>query len=122
MGTTFENISFEFKDGKIIKAVSNNTDILNKILDTDEGARYIGEFSLGLNPYIEQPMKNTLFDEKIKGSLHFTPGSCYDECDNGNKSLYTGILCLYRGPNTAAVKSGSTMYLLERTEYLSMKN
>jgi len=98
MGTTFENISFEFKDGKIIKAVSNNTDILNKILDTDEGARYIGEFSLGLNPYIEQPMKNTLFDEKIKGSLHFTPGSCYDECDNGNKSAIHWDLVLIQRP------------------------
>lgn len=85
-GVTFENIRLEFKDGKIIKAIANDTERINNIFDTDEGARYVGEFSLGLNPYIETPMKDTLFDEKIKGSIHFTPGSCYDECDNGNKS------------------------------------
>ena len=85
-GVKFENIRLEFKDGKIIKATSSKTDRINSILDTDEGARYIGEFALGVNPYVENPMNDTLFDEKIKGSLHFTPGSCYDECDNGNKS------------------------------------
>jgi aminopeptidase len=85
-GVTFENISLEFKNGKIIKAVSNDTDRINEIFNTDEGARYVGEFAIGVNPYIDTPMKDTLFDEKIKGSLHFTPGSCYDECPNGNKS------------------------------------
>ena len=85
-GYTFENIRFEFKDGKIVKAEANDTERINKILDTDEGARYIGEFSIGVNPYIEKPMKDTLFDEKIKGSIHFTPGNAYDECNNGNKS------------------------------------
>ena len=59
---------------------------LNKILDSDEGARYIGEFALGVNPGIRQPMRNILFDEKIFGSIHFTPGQAYDECDNGNRS------------------------------------
>ena len=85
-GTTFENIRLEFKDGKIIAATSNNTEKINKIFDTDEGARYVGEFSLGVNPYIFYPIKDTLFDEKICGSFHFTPGSCYEECNNGNKS------------------------------------
>lgn len=85
-GYTFNNITFEFKDGKIIKATSNNTERLNAILDTDEGARYIGEFSIAVNPYILHPMKDTLFDEKIAGSFHFTPGNCYDEAPNGNKS------------------------------------
>jgi len=85
-GVTFENIRLEFKDGKIINATANETERINKIFDTDEGARYVGEFSLGLNPYIEYPMKDTLFDEKIKGSFHFTPGNCYDDCNNGNKS------------------------------------
>jgi len=86
LGTTFENIRFEFKDGKIIKATSNYTEKINKILDTDKGARYIGEFSIGLNPYIENPMKDILFDEKIKGSFHLTPGDAYDEAYNGNDS------------------------------------
>ncbi|MCR6545597.1 aminopeptidase [Dehalobacterium formicoaceticum] len=85
-GSTFENISFEFKQGKIIKARCNQTDKLNKILDTDEGARFIGEFALGVNPYITKPMNDTLFDEKIMGSFHFTPGSSYQDAFNGNKS------------------------------------
>ena len=85
-GITFNNIRFEFKDGKIIKATSNKTKELNEILDTDEGARYIGEFAFGLNPYVEKPIGDTLFDEKIKGSFHFTPGDSLEESDNGNRS------------------------------------
>lgn len=85
-GICFNNIRFEFKNGKIIKATSNNTKELNRILDTDEGSRYIGEFALGLNPYIEKPIGDTLFDEKIKGSFHFTPGDSLMESDNGNRS------------------------------------
>ncbi|HEQ97998.1 MAG TPA: aminopeptidase [candidate division Zixibacteria bacterium] len=86
-GTVYEDIRFEFKDGKIIKATCKSSeDKLNKVLDTDENARYIGEFSLGLNPMITMPMKDTLFDEKIGGSIHLTPGACYDEAPNGNKS------------------------------------
>ena len=73
-------------NGKIIKATSNNTEMINKILDTDEGARYIGEFAFGLNPYVERPIGDTLFDEKIKGSFHFTPGDALEESDNGNRS------------------------------------
>jgi aminopeptidase len=85
-GVTFENIRFTFKDGKIVEATANNSERLNQILDTDEGGRYIGEFAIGFNPYIDHPMKDTLFDEKIRGSLHFTPGRCYDDASNGNKS------------------------------------
>ena len=94
-GFTYENIKFEFKDGKIIKATANDTKRINGILDTDEGARYIGEFSLGVNPYITKPMKDILFDEKIMGSFHFTPGSCYDEAPNGNKSIiHWDLVCI----------------------------
>jgi len=85
-GTKFENVRLEFKDGKVVKATANNTKRLNEILDTDAGARYVGEFSLGFNPYILSPMCDILFDEKIAGSLHFTPGQAYEECDNGNRS------------------------------------
>src|SRR5437588_9319113 len=85
-GVRFENIRLEFKDGRIIKATSSNTKRLNEILDTDAGARYIGEFSHGFNPYIQNPMCDILLDEKIAGSLHFTPGQAYEECDNGNRS------------------------------------
>ena len=85
-GTKFENVRLEFKDGKIVAATANNSARLNHILDTDPGARYVGEFSLGFNPYIQNPMCDILFDEKIAGSLHFTPGQAYEECDNGNRS------------------------------------
>ena len=85
-GITFENIVFTFENGRIVKAESNDTQRLNEILDMDEGARYIGEFSIGFNPHILHPMKDILFDEKIAGSLHFTPGQAYEETDNGNRS------------------------------------
>jgi aminopeptidase len=86
-GTVFEGIRYEFVNGKIVKATAkNDTAKLNRILDTDAGARYIGEWSIGVNPMILHPMKDTLFDEKIAGSIHLTPGQCYDEAYNGNKS------------------------------------
>ncbi len=87
-GKEFNGIRLEFSKGKIVKAAAaGGMDAeLNKILDTDEGARYIGEFAIGVNPGIRRPMRNILFDEKIFGSIHFTPGQCYDECNNGNIS------------------------------------
>lgn len=96
-GFTFENVVLEFKDGKIINATANDTDRINKVLDTDEGARYVGEFAIGVNPYIKHPMKDILFDEKIDGSFHFTPGECYDEAYNGNKSaIHWDMVCIQR--------------------------
>lgn len=85
-GVKYENIKLTFKDGKIIDATANYTKEINKIFDTDEGARYVGEFALGVNPYITSPMGDILFDEKISGSIHFTPGSCYEDAYNGNES------------------------------------
>jgi len=85
-GFTFENVTLTFKDGKIIEATANDTERINKIFDTDEGARFIGEFAIGVNPYILHPMQDILFDEKIAGSFHFTPGQAYDDAYNGNKS------------------------------------
>ncbi len=86
-GTVYNNISFTFENGKIVKATCSGDDAkLNKILDTDAGSRYVGEFAIGVNPFILHPMKDTLFDEKIAGSFHFTPGQCYDEAPNGNDS------------------------------------
>ena len=85
-GMSFDGIRLEFRDGKIVDATSNQTARLNEILDSDPGARYIGEFSIGFNPYILQPMRDILFDEKIAGSFHFTPGQAYEEADNGNRS------------------------------------
>ena len=85
-GESHSNVRLEFKAGKIIKATSDKTTQLNRILNTDQGARYIGEFSFGLNPHIKKPMMDVLFDEKIAGSFHLTPGNCYREAPNGNKS------------------------------------
>jgi aminopeptidase len=85
-GTAFDNVRLEFKDGKIVGATANNTEKLNKVLDSDPGARFIGEFSLAFNPHILHPMRDILFDEKISGSFHFTPGQCYEETENGNRS------------------------------------
>lgn len=88
-GTVFSGIELKFEKGKIRHAsaqAADQTRKLNEILDSDEGARYIGEFSLGYNPHITQPMRDILFDEKIAGSFHFTPGQAYEEADNGNRS------------------------------------
>ena len=96
-GCSFDNLRLEFKDGKIVNATANNTDKLNHILDSDPGARYIGEFALGFNPHILQPMRDILFDEKISGSFHFTPGQCYEQTENGNKSqVHWDMVCIQR--------------------------
>jgi Leucyl aminopeptidase (aminopeptidase T) len=94
-GVTYENIELTFKDGRIIAATANHAEAINKIFATDDGARYIGEFALGVNPYITAPMKDTLFDEKIRGSFHFTPGNAYDEADNTNRSaIHWDLVCI----------------------------
>jgi len=87
-GTEFNNIRYVIKDGRIEEATAGaQTEKLNEILDTDAGARYFGEWSLGFNPHVLHPMKDTLFDEKIAGSFHFTPGNAYDPPGgNGNTS------------------------------------
>src|ERR1700751_1159763 len=85
-GTGFDGVRLEFRQGKVVKATSIQTNKLKKTLDSDAGARYIGEFSLGFNPRVLQPMRDILFDEKIAGSFHFTPGQAYEEADNGNRS------------------------------------
>jgi len=97
-GFTYENIVFEMKDGKIVKATANDTERINKFLDVDEGARYFGEFAIGVNPFVLEPMKETLFDEKIAGSIHFTPGQCYEDCPNGNNSQNHWDLVLIQRP------------------------
>ncbi len=97
-GFTYENIRLEFKDGRIVNATANDTERINKVFDTDEGARYVGEFAIGVNPYVLKPMKDILFDEKICGSIHFTPGNCYKEAPNGNHSAIHWDLVLIQRP------------------------
>ncbi len=97
-GTRYEDVRLTFKDGKIIEATSNFTEKCNAVFDTDEGARYVGEFAIGVNPYVTMPMGDILFDEKIAGSIHFTPGACYEDAYNGNKSAVHWDLVLIMTP------------------------
>ncbi|GAA0455891.1 aminopeptidase [Alkalibacillus silvisoli] len=85
-GFTYENVKLTFENGKIVDAQANDPERIQEVFDTDEGARYIGEFAIGINPYIKHPMKDILFDEKIDGSFHFTPGQAYENAYNGNDS------------------------------------
>ncbi len=94
-GVVHDNVRLEFSEGKIVKAASTNTEHLNKVLDTDDGARYVGEFAIGFNPYITEPLLDILFDEKIAGSFHFTPGQAYELADNQNRStVHWDLVCL----------------------------
>ena len=97
LGSSFDNIRLAFKKGRIVEATSSNTKRLNEILDSDAGARYIGEFAIGFNPHILEPMRDILFDEKIAGSFHFTPGQAYSDCGNGNRSqVHWDMVCMQR--------------------------
>ncbi len=97
-GFTFDSVSLTLKDGKIVKSTSNNPERMEKILNLDEGARYIGEFAIGVNPHIKKAMCETLFDEKIVGSIHFTPGAAYEDAFNGNVSAVHWDLVLIQTP------------------------
>lgn len=97
-GIAFDEIELTFEKGKIVKATANNTPAINKILNSDPGARYVGEFAIGFNPEIKEPMRDILFDEKIAGSFHFTPGQAYEGvADNGNRSqVHWDMVCIQR--------------------------
>ncbi|HAL72943.1 MAG TPA: aminopeptidase [Verrucomicrobiales bacterium] len=97
-GIAFDSVKLEFSKGKIVNATSNNTAAINKIFDSDEGARYIGEFAIGFNREIREPMRDILFDEKIAGSFHFTPGQAYEGvADNTNRSqVHWDLVCIQR--------------------------
>jgi len=106
-GFTYENVTLTFKDGKIIDAAANDTARITEVFDTDEGARYVGEFAIGVHPGITNPMQNILFDEKIMGSFHFTPGCCYEDADNGNQSaIHWDLVCI----QTAAYGGGEIWF------------
>jgi len=98
LGTTYRDVELTFEGGRIVKARGNPQDKLEGLLDSDDGARHIGEFSLGFNPHVTEPMMDILFDEKISGSLHFTPGQAYTLADNGNRSQIHWDLVLIQRP------------------------
>jgi aminopeptidase len=97
-GVTFERIRLTFENGRVTQAEANEQERLLRLLDTDEGARYLGEFALGVNPRISRPMKDTLYDEKIGGSLHVALGRAYEEADNGNRSSIHWDIVLIQTP------------------------
>jgi len=97
-GVTYERVRLTFKDGRVVDSDASEPERLQTMLDTDEGARYLGEFALGVNPRIERPMRDTLYDEKIGGSLHVALGRAYDDADNGNRSSIHWDLVLIQTP------------------------
>jgi len=97
-GKSFDDVRLVFKRGRIVEATGSDTKAINEILDTDKGARYVGEFAIGFNPHIKRAMRDILFDEKIAGSIHLTPGEAYDEADNGNHSKVHWDLVLIQSP------------------------
>jgi aminopeptidase len=97
-GKSYDDVRLVFKDGKVVEATSSDTKALNDTLDTDEGSRYVGEFSFGFNPYIKTAIRDILFDEKIAGSIHFTPGQAYEDADNGNRSKIHWDMVLIQRP------------------------
>jgi len=98
-GAVLANVRFVCKDGKIVEATCDGpNEKLQAALDLDEGARYFGEFALGVNPWITRPMLDTLFDEKIAGSFHLTPGNAYAAADNGNKSALHWDIVMIQTP------------------------
>lgn len=133
-GELFEQVKLEFRNGKIVKAscIGNNKKLMG-ILTSDSGSSYTGEFALGVNPYILEPMKDTLFDEKIYGSFHLTPGNSYEDADNGNKSgIHWDLIQIQRSEygggeiyfdNTLIRKDGEfvlpELYPLNRSNFLN---
>jgi aminopeptidase len=94
-GKPFDYVKLEVRDGVVIDFDSSNNEQLEEILDTDAGARQFGEFSFGLNPIIEKPMHDILFDEKIYGSNHLTLGNDYEIAPNGNESnIHWDLVCI----------------------------
>jgi aminopeptidase len=107
-GLKFNNPRLVFKNGRIEEnACEGDNAAFTALLDADEGARYVGEFAIGVNNAVTKAIGNTLYDEKIGGSFHFTPGCSYALASNGNKSqLHLDIVCI----QTAARGGGEIFF------------
>ncbi|MBC7170186.1 aminopeptidase [Candidatus Bipolaricaulota bacterium] len=94
-GREVEDVRLEFKGGRVVSATAGkNEAFLLKMLDTDEGARHVGEFAFGTNPGIQRFTKNTLFDEKIGGTIHLALGKGYPESGSKNSSaIHWDMVC-----------------------------
>ena len=104
-GRRFENVCLTFRDGKVVEASANDP-MIHQILDTDPGCRFLGEFAVGTNPMVTQPMANVLFDEKLCGSIHLALGDSYPFADNGNKAGIHWDLVLMMQPE----RGGGQLY------------
>jgi aminopeptidase len=94
-GRMVEGVELTFEQGRVVKATARkNEDFLNRMLETDAGARYLGEFAIGTNFEINRFTRNILFDEKIGGSFHMALGAGYPETGSRNKSvIHWDMIC-----------------------------
>jgi aminopeptidase len=90
-----EGVELEFVEGRVIQAkAKKNEDYLLKMLEIDDGARYVGEFAIGTNFEISKFTGNILFDEKIGGSFHMALGAGYPETGSKNTSqIHWDMIC-----------------------------
>jgi len=111
MGREVENVRLEFKKGKVVKETADkNLDFLQKMLGTDKGARYVGEFAIGTNYEIKNFSKNTLFDEKIGGTCHLALGASILESGGKNKSaIHWDMVCDLK-KNSEITADGKVIY------------
>jgi len=94
-GREVEGIELQFEGGKVVKASAQKNDAyLHTMLDTDPGARFLGEFAIGTNKKINRFIKNILFDEKIGGTIHMAVGAGYPETGSKNRSsIHWDMIC-----------------------------
>lgn len=95
LGMEVEGVRLEFKDGRVVSAsAEKNQDFLLKMLDMDEGSRFLGELGIGTNFGIQEFSKDILFDEKIGGSFHLALGAGFGEAGGKNQSsLHWDLIC-----------------------------
>ncbi len=110
-GTEVEGVELEFKDGKVVKAsAQKNEAYLLAMLDTDPGARFLGEFAIGTNYAIQRFTKSILYDEKIGGSFHMAVGAGYPETGSVNQStIHWDFICDMRD-NSEILVDGELLY------------
>ena len=94
-GREVEDVRLWFENGKVVQATAaKNEEFLLVMLDTDEGARYLGEFAFGTNPGVQRFTKNILFDEKIGGTVHMAVGTGFPETGSKNRSaIHWDMIC-----------------------------
>lgn len=110
-GRVVEGIELNFDKGRVVKASARkNEDLLLRMLETDPGARYVGEFAIGTNFEIDRFTHSILLDEKIGGSFHMALGAGYPETGSRNKSaIHWDMICDMRQDAEISV-DGETVY------------